>query len=111
VFTKNRDRLLDGDIAAKFFRSVLRQAPIRALLSDEHFSVDGTLIEAWASMKSFRPKDPTGHDEPPASGGRNAERDFHSAPTTAMPRPPTPMRACSAKAAARRPGSVIWAIC
>ena len=74
VFTKNRDRLLDGDIAAKFFRSVLLQPQVKTLLSDEHFTVDGTLIEAWASIKSFKPKD---GDEPPASGGRNAERDFH----------------------------------
>ena len=78
VFTKNRDRLLAGDIAAKFFRAVLGQPPVKTLLSDEHFSVDGTLIEAWASMKSFKPKD-GGDAEPPASGGggRNVERDFH----------------------------------
>jgi transposase len=78
VFTKNRDRLLDGDIAAKFFQAVLGQPQVKALLSDDHFSVDGTLIEAWASMKSFKLKD-SGGDEPPASGGggRNAERDFH----------------------------------
>ena len=67
VFTKNRDRLLDGDIAAKLFRAVLSQPQIEALLSDEHFSVDGTLIEAWASMKSLEPKGEAG-DEPPAGG-------------------------------------------
>jgi transposase len=76
VFTKNRDRLLDGDIAAKFFQTVLRQPEVEALLSSEHFSVDGTLIEAWASMKSFKPKDGPG-DGPPSHAGRNAERDFH----------------------------------
>ena len=76
VFTKNRDRLLDGDIAAKFFQAVLGQPEVRALLSDEHFTVDGTLIEAFASMKSSRPKDDP-DDGPPAGGGRNAERDFH----------------------------------
>jgi transposase len=77
VFTKNRERLLAGDIAAKFFAAVLRQPRIKALLSDEHFSVDGSLIEAWASLKSFRPKDAV-EDEPPESGGgRNRERDFH----------------------------------
>jgi transposase len=79
VFCKNRDRLLDGDIAAKFFASVLNLPQVRKLLSNEHFSVDGTLIEAWASMKSFVPKD--GGDPPsgknPGSGGRNAERNFH----------------------------------
>lgn len=80
VFCKNRDRLLDGDIAAKFFAAVLNLPQVRKLLSSEHFSVDGTLIEAWASMKSFVPKD--GGD--PSSGkgaegrhGRNAARDFH----------------------------------
>src|SRR5215475_13303762 len=57
VFTKNRDRLLESDIAKKFFRLVLDQARASDLLSDEHFSVDGTLIEAWAGQKSFRRKD------------------------------------------------------
>jgi len=76
VFTKNRDRLLDGAIAAKFFQAVLSQPQVKALLSDEHFTVDGTLIEAFASLKSFNPKADPGA-EPPAGGGRNAERDFH----------------------------------
>jgi IS5 family transposase len=76
VFCKNRDRLLDGDIARQFMTTVLNLPQVCGLLSSEHFSVDGTLIEAWASMKSFVPKD--GSAEPPASsGGRNAERDFH----------------------------------
>jgi transposase len=74
VFTKNRERLLAGEIAAKFMAAVLNQARLRKLLSDEHFSVDGTLIEAWASLKSFRAKD--GSSEPPGPG-RNAEADFH----------------------------------
>src|SRR6201987_3648783 len=80
VFCKNRDRLLDGDIAAKFFASVLNLPQVRRLLSSEHFSVDGTLIEAWASMKSFVPKEGR---KPPSGkgrgrrGGRNTERDFH----------------------------------
>jgi transposase len=74
VFTKNRERLIEGDIARKFMAAVLNQAPVKALLSDDYFSVGGTLIEAWASMKSFRPKD--GSSEPPAPG-RNGERDFH----------------------------------
>ena len=73
TFSKNRDRLLEGDIAAKFLSAVLAQPRVKRLLSTEHFSVDGTLIEAWASMKSFKPKD--GSDEPP-SGGRNAEVNF-----------------------------------
>src|ERR1051326_8618793 len=57
VFTKNRELLLDGDIAEGFFQAVLRQASERNLLSDEHFTVDGTLIESWASQKSFQRKD------------------------------------------------------
>ena len=74
VFTKNRDRLLDADVAAKFMAAVLAHREVKPLLSNDHFSVDGTLVEAWASLKSFRAKD--GSDEPP-SPGRNGERDFH----------------------------------
>jgi transposase len=74
VFTKNRDRLLAGDIAQKFFRAVLVDPKVAPLLSGEHFSVDGTLLEAWASMKSFRPKDGSGD---PPSPGRNGDRDYH----------------------------------
>ena len=62
VFTKNRDRLVDNGTIRAFFRSVLEQARIRDLLSDEHFSVDGTLLEAWASQKSFQPKNPEDRD-------------------------------------------------
>jgi transposase len=74
AFTTNRDRLLEGEVAAKFLAAVLGHARVRQLLSREHFTVDGTLVEAWASLKSFRPKDD--QDEPP-DGGRNASRDFH----------------------------------
>ena len=103
VFTKNRDRLLDADVAAKFMAELLAHKEVRKLLSDEHFSVDGTLIEAWASMKSFQPKAPAATPEqpggdpppPPATSPpettaqtetktedqpmkeRNAEVDFH----------------------------------
>jgi transposase len=76
TFSKNRDRLLDGEIAAKFLTAVLAQPRVKRLLSGEHFSVDGTLIEAWASMKSFRPKEPPDGDDRGASGGRNAPADF-----------------------------------
>jgi transposase len=75
VFTKNRDRLLEGAIAAKFLAAVLAQPGVTKLMSSEHFSVDGTLIEAWASIKSFKRKDGSG-DEPPSGSGRNAEVDF-----------------------------------
>jgi transposase len=75
VFTKNRDRLLAADVARKFLAELMDHKELRGLLSDEHFSVDGTQIAAWASMKSFRAKD--GSDDPPGLG-RNGERDFHS---------------------------------
>ncbi len=74
TFSKNRDRLLAGDVAAAFLARLLDRPEVCRLLSSEPFSVDGTLIEAWASTKSFRPKD--GGDEPP-SAGRNDSRDFH----------------------------------
>lgn len=74
TFSKNRDRLLAGEVAARFLAQLLNRAEVRRLLSNEHFSVDGTLIQAWASTKSFRPKD-GGGDEPPGSG-RNGSRDF-----------------------------------
>lgn len=75
TFSKNRDRLLEGDIAAKFLNAILAQPKVKRLLSSEHFSVDGTLIEAWASIKSFRRKD--GGDQDSNGPGRNAERSFH----------------------------------
>ncbi len=67
--------MLAGEIAAKFLRAVLAQPRVKRLISSDHFSVDGTLIEAWASMKSFRKKD--GSDNDPQGPGRNAERGFH----------------------------------
>jgi transposase len=73
TFTKNRDRLLAGDIAAAFFDAVLIHADSARLLSDEHFTVDGTLLEAWASHKSFRPRG----DDPPTDSGGNATVNFH----------------------------------
>jgi transposase len=75
TFSKNRDRLLEGEIAAKFLHAILTQPGVKRLLSSEHFSVDGTLIEAWASIKSFRRKD--GRDNDSDGPGRNAERSFH----------------------------------
>lgn len=72
VFTKNRDRLLAGEVAEIFFYEVLEEARRRGLLSDEHFTVDGTLIEAWASHKSFKPKDHDRNDK----GGSNPTVDF-----------------------------------
>ena len=74
VFSKNKERLLEHDVVREFFRAIVEEARRRRLLSDEHFTVDGTLLEAWASMKSFRPK---GGDTPPSEdGGRNPEVNF-----------------------------------
>src|SRR5260370_857505 len=74
VFTKNRDRLLEADVAREFLSSLLSLPKVKRLLSSDHFSVDGTLLKAWASMKSFQPKDGSGD---PPTGGRNGERNFH----------------------------------
>jgi transposase len=73
VFSKNRDRLLTTEIAQDFLAALLAEPKVKRLLSHEHFSVDGTLLKAWASMKSFRRKDGSGS---PPEGGRNGERDF-----------------------------------
>jgi transposase len=73
VFSKNRDRLLAGEVAQRFLAELLALPEVARLLSSEHFSVDGTLLQAWASFKSFRRKD--GGDNPP-DPGRNGERDF-----------------------------------
>lgn len=74
VFTKNRDRLLEGDVAREFLAEVVGQAQAKGLTSDEHFTVDGTLIEAWASLKSFQRKDQK--NAPPEDPG-NPSVDFH----------------------------------
>ncbi len=73
VFSKNRERLMQADVARAFMSQLLNLPRVRGLLSSEHFSVDGTLVDAWASMKSFQPRDGSG--EPP-SPGRNGERNF-----------------------------------
>ncbi|RPJ01414.1 MAG: IS5 family transposase [Deltaproteobacteria bacterium] len=74
VFSKNRDRLIESEIGISLLESIKSQADEAGLLSDEHFTVDGTLIEAWASMKSFRKKDGPPSDTP---SGKNPEVDFH----------------------------------
>jgi len=74
VFSKNRDRLWEGDIAEKFFQEVLTQARVEDLISDEHFTVDGTLIEAWAGQKSFQRKD---RPAPPPDDPGNPTVNFH----------------------------------
>ena len=76
TFSKNRDRLIEADIAVGFLENVVAKADEEGLLSAAHFSVDGTLLEAWASVKSFRPKDDPPSEDPPTQG-RNEEVDFH----------------------------------
>jgi len=76
TFTKNRNRLLEADIADRFFAAVVRQAKLRRYVSSDHFSVDGTLLEAWASHKSFKPTDSPDAGGPAAPAGRNVEADF-----------------------------------
>jgi transposase len=83
VFSKNRERRLNEEIAEAFFQRVLKMAP--PYLSDEHFTVDGTRIEAWASPKSFRPK-----DEAPGTGGGNREVNFHGERRSNDTHPSTP---------------------
>jgi len=90
TFTKNRKRLLDHAVADRFFEEVVRQAQLRSYVSSEHFSVDGTLLEAWASHKSFKPNPPTGDDTDSKGGdggiddddlrpsGRNSEVDWRA---------------------------------
>jgi transposase len=77
TFSKNRERLLAHDIAKKFLAEVVRQARAAKLMSDDHFTVDGTLIEAWASIKSFRPKDEGPDDQPPPDDPGNPTVNFH----------------------------------
>jgi transposase len=79
VFSKNRDRLLENEVIESFFTEVMTLADKAGLLSKEHFSVDGTLIQAWAGQKSFRPKDGS-DDQTPNGGGRNAQADWKGKP-------------------------------
>ena len=102
VFTKNRERLLDGDIAEAFFQAVLQQARERSLLSDEHFTVDGTLLEAWASVKSYQRKDAK-NTVPPDDPGRRWTSMGRSGRTRRTNRRRTRMRRWHAKARARKP--------
>src|ERR1044071_684998 len=90
TFTKNRDRLLEPDVAKEFLAVVVEQARGKGLISDEHFTVDGTLVEAWASLKSFRPKEekrPPGSDDPgnPTVNFRGQKRSNESHQSTTDP--------------------------
>ena len=110
AFSKNRERLLEGDIAAKLLSAVLAQPRAKRLLSTDHFSVDGTLIEVWVSMKSFKPRD--GSDEPlPDGGGRNKETDIHGQKRSNKTHASTtdPERGSIARGLARRRSCASWA--
>jgi transposase len=85
VFTKNRDRLLDADVAKKFLAELLAHKEVRKLLSDEHFSVDGTMVEAWASMKSFQPKPEAAPAGKTDGDGPSAGEPAEPAATSAKP--------------------------
>ena len=109
-FTTNRERLLSGEIAAKFLRAVLPRPKVKRLISSEHFSVDGALIEAGASIKSFRRKD-GGDDDPEGPGPTpSATSTRRSAPTKRMPARPIPRRGSTRRAMASQPGFAISAI-
>ena len=107
--------LLEGEVAVQFLAAVLSQDKVKPLLSSEHFTVDGTLLEAWASLRSFRPKDGSG--DPPGPGrnslplrkqGASATSTASAAETTRMLRPPTPTPVSSAKDRAKKRGCVSW---
>lgn len=84
VFNKNRDRLLEAEVARLFFEAVKSQARVRHLMSEDHFTVDGTLLEAWASHKSIKPVASNGEDtnQPPKEGGSNPDVNFKGQPRT-----------------------------
>jgi transposase len=109
VFSKKRERLLEGAIAAKLLSAILAQPRVKRLLSTDHFSVEGTLIEAWASMKSFKRR--MARTNRLRTGADATARQIfpaRSVPTTPTPRPPIPSRGSIAKGRARMPSSALW---
>ena len=103
TFTKNRDRLLEGSVAKEFLAQVVDRALEVGLVSDEHFSVDGTLLEAWASLKSFQPKEQKAAAPPDDPVTRVCIFTARSGPTKPMSRKPIRMRSWRARGPARRP--------
>jgi len=109
VFTKNRERLLTGEIARGFFERAVAQARERDLLSDEHFTVDGTLVEAWASLKSFKRRDDvSGPPDDPGNPtvnfhGERRSNDTHA--STTDPKPGSPARARPRKPSSSTPAT------
>jgi len=112
VFTKNRERLLEGEVAEGFFSAVVDQARAHGLLSDEHFTVDGTLIEAWAGHKSFKRKDNPDQHTPPDDPG-NPSIDFHGERRSNATHQSTtdPEARLARKGAGKRPSSATPAMC
>ena len=109
TFSKNRERLLKQEIADRFFAAVVKQAHLRRYISGEHFSVDGTLLEAWASHKSFRPKDEGGKGGPPPwNGTRRWTTTGSDGATRPTSRPPTPRPGWPARGTRWRPSSAMW---
>lgn len=105
AFSKNRDCLLEGEIAARFLAAVLAQPKVKRLFSSDHFSVDGTLIEAWASIKSFRRKDGKDNDGRARAATSSGTSTRRSAPTRRTKAPPTRKRGSTRKARDNRPSS------
>lgn len=113
TFTKNRQRLQGHEIADRFFAAVVAQAKLRRYMSSDHFSVDGTLLQAWAANKSFKPDRPDGEiDDGDSNGfkGRNTEVDFkgQNGRTRRTPRPLIPKQCCSARATTWLPSCPTW---
>jgi transposase len=111
TFSKNRDRLLQADVASAFFDAVVHQARDAGLMSDAHFPIDGTVLEAWASLKSFQRKD-TGPTPPPDDPGiRRSISTGRPGRTTRITRPPTRTRSCIARGRAKKRSLPIWGTC
>ncbi len=104
TFAKNKARLLEADVARHFLAGIVDRAKTARLISTEHFTVDGTLIEAWASLKSFRPRDEAPGDRPPPDDPATRPSTFavSCGPTRRMRPRPTPRRGSCAKGPARR---------
>jgi hypothetical protein len=103
---RNRERLQNGDVLTKFMTRLLNHSQVKSLLSDGHFSVDGTLIEAWASQKSFRPKEGSGDDDDGANFHGQKRKRLPAPPAPAPPAPPPVPRRGGLSASPRRHASV-----